>query len=256
MLHYRLYGNPKRPAIVFLHGFLGSGADWRDLVVGLGDRFYCICIDLPGHGRSLSLPETAYSMSGAAALVLQVLHSLSCNESVLYGYSMGGRLALYLALQFPTYWRSLYLESASPGLQQEAERWVRQQRDALLAEALEEDFLTFLTAWYEQPLFASLRSHPAFPAILKRRALNHPSELAKSLRAMGTGKQPSLWAELPDLEIPCHLVVGEWDAKFMAINQMMASLSNKILLFSMSQAGHNVHLENPQAIQNLLWETR
>jgi 2-succinyl-6-hydroxy-2,4-cyclohexadiene-1-carboxylate synthase len=252
MLHYRRDGNPDQPTIVFLHGFLGSHADWQILVSELGDRFDCICIDLPGHGRSLHLPESVYTLPKTADLVVQVLQSLNCNSSHLYGYSMGGRLALYLALNFPQRWRSLYLESASPGLLKDADRRARQQRDWQLADALIQDFPAFLTAWYEQKLFDSLRSHPHFTLHLQRLAHNHPQELAQSLRWMGTGIQPSLWERLPELKLPCQLIVGEWDEKFIAINQRMACLSSKMMLQIVPQTGHNVHLEDPGAIYKLL----
>ena len=38
--------------LVLLHGFLGSGADWRQVLPGLQHHYRCVTVDLPGHGES------------------------------------------------------------------------------------------------------------------------------------------------------------------------------------------------------------
>ncbi|NMA72167.1 MAG: alpha/beta fold hydrolase, partial [Firmicutes bacterium] len=71
--------------------------------------------------------------------------------------------------------------------------------------------------------------------------------LAASLRGMGTGAQAPLWDRLPRLAVPTRLVVGERDAKFVALARQMAARSPQIQVVTVPGAGHTVHLEQPEA---------
>lgn len=251
-LSYQLVGDRQKPTVVFLHGFLGSGEDFRELATQLNDRFACLLIDLPGHGQSHLQSTASYSMPAAAAQVLQLLTELRLPPVDLYGYSMGGRLALYLAIQHKEYFRKTIVESASPGLRSGAEQTTRQQHDQMLATQLElmskTDFKHFLQHWYEQPLFQSLRQHPNFSTMLSRRLDNQPALLAKSLRYMGTGTQPNLWPFLGQHNQPLHLITGEFDQKFVALQTDVQRTCPMATSSVVQKVGHNVHLENPMAI--------
>jgi 2-succinyl-6-hydroxy-2,4-cyclohexadiene-1-carboxylate synthase len=128
-LSYTVSGDPHRPAILFLHGFMGSGADWAGTISALDERFYCVAPDLPGHGRSLGLTSQVYTNKGAAKMLRELLDGLEVSRAALAGYSMGGRLALYLALRHPERYPGLFLESASPGIDDAAEREARRRND-------------------------------------------------------------------------------------------------------------------------------
>jgi 2-succinyl-6-hydroxy-2,4-cyclohexadiene-1-carboxylate synthase len=160
---------------------------------------------------------------------------------------MGGRLALYLNLHFPQRFSKVVLESASPGLKTERDQAERIQRDLELAQQLEKiDFPIFLAKWYSQPLFASLNKHPGFKFMLEKRLQNNPLELAKSLRHLSTGQQPSLWEKLKTNQNHLLLLVGEYDKKFRAINSEMLRLGESSQLKIISNCGHNIHFENPK----------
>ena len=231
--------------MLFLHGFMGRAEDWSDVRAGLARRLFCITPDLPGHGASLGMPPDRYTMEGAARSVLDVLDGTGVDRATVVGYSMGGRLALYLALRHPDRCAGLFLESASPGLEDATERAARRLADEKKAARLESgDFDEFLRDWYRQPLFASLAHDEG---LLRRtigdRLRNDPAELAKSLRGMGTGSQPSLWEELPGLRVPALAVAGGLDAKFVEISHRMASRASRMRATVVPGAGHNVHAE-------------
>jgi 2-succinyl-6-hydroxy-2,4-cyclohexadiene-1-carboxylate synthase len=188
-LNCEVSGDRRSTAVLFMHGFMGSSADWQDVMAQIGDRGFCIALDLPGHGASLKLTPETYTIEGAARAAIHALDELGVERPVVAGYSMGGRLALYLALRYPERCAGLFLESASPGLESGEERSVRRTADEEKAKRLESgDFETFLRDWYRQPLFASL----AKDEVLLRRTIaarrhNDPVELARSLRGMGKG---------------------------------------------------------------------
>jgi 2-succinyl-6-hydroxy-2,4-cyclohexadiene-1-carboxylate synthase len=256
-LSYTVSGDPHRPAILFLHGFMGSGADWADAVSALDERSYCVTPDLPGHGGSLGLPPEAYTIEGAAKMLRELLDGLEISRAALAGYSMGGRLALYLALRHPERCSTLFLESASPGIEDPDERDARRRSDAERAKRLESgDLASFLHDWYRQPLFASLSRHEGIlERTIEARKRNDPAELARSLRGMGTGSQPSLWGELAELEGSALAVAGELDEKFVGISRRMAGFSPNARAVVVPGAGHNVRLEVPEAYLALLKRT-
>lgn len=205
---------------------------------------------MPGHGNTQGTGgEDSYAIAPTATAIVDLLDHLNIPQVYLVGYSMGGRLALYLALHYCDRFPKVLLESASPGLRTEAERVARRDHDFQLAKRLEADFPQFLADWYDQPLFQSLKHHPNFENMLQKRLMNNPMELAKSLRAMSTGMQPSLWKKLKHHQKPMLLIVGARDRKFITINQEMVLLDTAIPPLRSLQiapnTGHNVHLENP-----------
>ena len=252
--HYKIQGSRDRPVILFLHGFLGDCYEFDAVISHFSDQFCCLSLDLPGHGltevnggdRDYTMPNTAQ----AIILLLQELQILSCR---LVGYSMGGRLALYLALDFPQYFTQVVLESASPGLKTPEAQAQRAESDRRLAAELETtDLPTFLTRWYSQPLFASFRLHPEFEQICERRSHHHPAELAQSLRHLSTGCQPSLWPYLSQNQLPLLLLVGEQDPKFTTINAEMATACPTAQFRIIPGCGHNIHIENAQKFAQTL----
>jgi 2-succinyl-6-hydroxy-2,4-cyclohexadiene-1-carboxylate synthase len=250
--HYTLTGSRHNPALLFLHGFMGSSKHSGDrcaygVISGLADKFCCLAVDLPGHGQTrVSGGEDLYTMPNTARALINWLDDLKIDRCFLTGYSMGGRLALYLAIHFPSRFPKVILESASAGLKTEAERSERRQADQHLARQLEtSDFKSFLLNWYSQPLFKTLQNHPEYDKIIECRLQENPLELAKSVRNMGAGSQPSLWDKLAENKTPLLLLAGEYDDKFRAINAEMAALCQVAKLKIIPKSGHNIHLENP-----------
>ncbi len=251
------WGHSSSPTLVMLHGFTGSAAGWGDhldTLAAYGLRV--IALDLPGHGQSDAPADPRrYSIEYCRQDILATLQELgvSQGEAVLLGYSMGGRVALYTA--FSGFFRALILESASPGLEDPAEREQRRTSDEALAASIERDGVqAFINRWEKLPLFASQSTLPpeTREALRGQRLSNRASGLAQSLRGVGTGVQPSLHARLPTLHIPILLIAGELDTKFSAIARSMAQALPQSQLRIVPGAGHAVHLERPEEFDSLV----
>ena len=216
-------------------------------------EFCCLLVDLPGHGRTQVRQDLNYQMSLVAEALIKLLNELAIANCLLAGYSMGGRLALYLTVHFPQYFRGVILESASPGLKTQLERDRRIARDLELARRLEtEEFPQFVRQWYANPLFKSFTLHPNYQQAIAKRLDNDPLKLAKSLRYMGLGMQPSLWNFLSEIRVPILSIVGEQDPKFVAINREIVELCPLADLIVVEEAGHNVHFEQPEQFARLI----
>ncbi|AUB38945.1 menH, 2-succinyl-6-hydroxy-2,4-cyclohexadiene-1-carboxylate synthase [Nostoc flagelliforme CCNUN1] len=229
---------------------MGNINEFDEAIKVVAEDFSYLSLDLPGHGKTQVLgSDEYYKIQPTAQAIINLLDELKIDKCYLIGYSMGGRLALYLTLHFPERFIKVVLESASPGLATEAERLERIRRDAQIARKLsrsiiQTDFATFLSNWYNQPIFGYIKNHPEYDRMIESRLQNNPHELDKSLRLMGTGCQPSLWEKLQENKIPLLLLVGEYDKKFISINTEMAQLCEFCQLKIISNAGHNIHFKN------------
>jgi len=253
-MHVHLAGSG--PPLLLLHGFTGSAATWEPLLPHVTPRRRVIAPDLIGHGGSDAPTDPArYRMERCVADLPALLDALEVAQVDLLGYSMGGRVALHLALAAPQRVRRLLLESASPGLDDPAERAARVQSDNDLADAIERDGIAaFVAHWERLPLFAGQATLP--PAVREKqraqRLRNRPVGLANSLRGMGTGQQASLWERLPELTMPMRLLVGAQDRKYCNIAQRMKQVLPNAQVSVMAEAGHTIHLEQPDRFAQLV----
>ena len=254
--HYNLEVVGAGETLLLLHGFSGDCSSWDDAIRRLQGEFQVIALDILGHGASDSPADLAcYRMSAVAADIISLLDQQGLNRVHLLGYSMGGRLALVLALRYPERFSSLILESASPGLADDMARAERKRRDHELADKIEAHGIEwFVDYWERLPIWESQSRLPktVLRSQCNQRLRNKPLGLANSLRGMGTGAQPSLRSELTDLKLPALLVAGELDDKFRRTNMCMAESISRAQMAVIASAGHNVHLEQPERFYDLL----
>ncbi|MGE5175196.1 MAG: 2-succinyl-6-hydroxy-2,4-cyclohexadiene-1-carboxylate synthase [Hyphomicrobiales bacterium] len=248
---------PAAPAAVLLHGFSGSSEDWEsamDAIVAAG--FRALAVDLPGHGATdRPAAPSRYAIEETALDLLDLLAARGIEAAHWIGYSMGGRVALYVAATRPDRVTSLCLESASPGLEAESARAERRAADERLAADLEARGIAwFADAWADLPIFATQRALPAATraAVRARRLANDPAGLAGSLRGLGQGAQPYLGARLGAIRCPALLVTGARDAKYTDLAARMAAEIPRGRHVTVPGAGHNVHLEDSAAFARAL----
>jgi pimeloyl-ACP methyl ester carboxylesterase len=86
------------PVTLFVHGAGGTHLDWPAELRRLPEA-NAICPDLPGHGRSPGLGRQ--TIPGYAADMVALLNTLHIEQAIIAGHSMGGAIALTLALQYP-----------------------------------------------------------------------------------------------------------------------------------------------------------
>ena len=92
--YYSLIGNPDKPPILFLHGFMGNIDEFDEAIKLLSDDFCYLKVDLPGHGKTQVLGgDGYYMMANTAHALINLLDELKIAKCFLIGYSMGGRLA-------------------------------------------------------------------------------------------------------------------------------------------------------------------
>lgn len=243
------------PALLLLHGFTGSGATWQPFD---WPGYETIAVDLPGHGES-DKPASAerYRMERCLEDLVSLLDELGVERAAVLGYSMGGRVALHLALHAPERLWALVIESASPGIENEAERAERRRSDGELADSIMRDGIApFVDRWQAIPLFASQSrlSTDARERLRQQRLRNDPAGLANSLRGLGAGEQQPVYTRLHEIATQALVLAGADDAKYRAIAERTAGALPCARLQIVPDAGHAVHLEQPQAFSSAVRE--
>jgi len=220
-----------------LHGFTGNGRALLPFFDGAAAP------DLPGHGGAAD----ATSWSAALDQLAGALHG----RTLLFGYSMGARLALALALRAPERISQLVLESGTAGIEDQGDRARRKREDDDLADFIElEGMERFVARWERHPTLASLL--PWADRLRPERLSHRPEGLASALRQLGTGAQPSYWGDLSRLVVPVRLIAGAQDVKFAALAHRMRELLPRAELVVVPDCGHAPHLERPHAFAEAL----
>ena len=241
------WGHPDHPPLLLLHGFMGCGADWEDVVQPFTSAFHCIAPDLPGHGQSTFEPEAHGDFEHYAATLLDVLDALDLESVDAMGYSMGGRILLALACAAPQRFGRLVLVSTGAGIADAEQRAARRQSDAELAARLQREPLErFFEAWYEQPLFGAVKRCSGYAAMRQRRLANDPAQLALVLNAAGTGRQPSLWEPLAAVRSPALLLYGAQDDACRDTATRMAQANARWECAAIADCSHALHVEQPE----------
>jgi pimeloyl-ACP methyl ester carboxylesterase len=101
------------PALLLVHGGLGSGAEWAPLTELLADRFRVLTPDSRGHGRSTN-PAGALSYPRLADDLAALIDALRLDRPTVVGWSDGGQAVLELALRHPQVAGALVVGGAYP----------------------------------------------------------------------------------------------------------------------------------------------
>lgn len=266
--HVRRWGDPADIPLLALHGFMQTGATWEQAARRLCQGHCLYAVDLLGHGGTdkpgcphcYALPAQAEAL---AAFITEVMlpqnaqavqaagdtRRAQAHVHVL-GYSMGGRLALELAIRHSDLVYTLVLESAGFGPVDESDRAALAARAAVWADMLRtEGIQAFVDYWEELPLFASQQrlDQATRDALRAERLANDPAALALCVENAGAHTMPTereMRERLSYCWTPVLYICGTADEKYLvqAENVQRMGLDTKALM-----GGHNLHLEAPDA---------
>jgi 2-succinyl-6-hydroxy-2,4-cyclohexadiene-1-carboxylate synthase len=233
--------------VVLLHGFGGTHRMWDGVAERLdAERYSPLALDLPGHGEAAEAGRPI-----TFALCVEHVLARAPARFTLGGYSLGGRVALHVALAAPQRVARLVLIASSAGIDDHAERAERRRADAELAAQLERGrFEEFIERWGRQQLFADDPPDVRRLAQADQRR-NRPTALAAALRGIGAAEMDPLWRRLAELEMPATVVVGDRDARFQVLGRRLVALLGDAELVLVA-GGHRLALENPAAVARAL----
>lgn len=245
-LHFSVKGSKTNPALVFCHGFMGNSNDWGVITSALSDQYYCVSIDLPGHGMSQALrPNKRHGFRQVHRLLEYTLKQLGIHEYVLIGYNLGGRLAAFHASLKPKGLKALVLESTHLGLTEQAQRSARLSHDQKWADKLRSlPFLEVLEQWYNQPVFTNLSEQERQYQIETKKQYQGQF-LADMLEATSLALQDNLVDKLIQSSIPITFIIGEQDTSFVTMAEQLIDQMPNAHRHQIPKAGHNTHAVQP-----------
>ncbi|MCW9707384.1 alpha/beta fold hydrolase [Fodinibius salsisoli] len=240
------------PWLLMLHGFMGDHRVFEHLVEELFESCNPVTIDLLGHGKSSKPTDPKrYNEHKQINDIYRLVHTLNIFPLFLYGYSMGGRLALKTAFSTPELFKGLILESTTNGITDEQQRKERRHTDEQRAKQVESNYEDFLSKWEEAALFQS--PLPADEILLSNYHNIHldqdPQAMAASLRGFGTGSMTPETKYSSGFDGPTLLMAGSGDEKYRKINDRLTYFFSDVHLCFI-EAGHRIHLDNPSALSN------
>jgi len=236
--------------ISLLHGWGFNGAIWEETTRTLANRASVNCIDLPGHGQS-PMPLGDYTIEVLADTIAEKLP----DQGNVIGWSLGGMIAMQLALRHPEKVKRLVLVGS-------VARFVRDDdwRYAISSEILQ-DFSTSLKNDLQETLqrFIALQimgSDESRMILRKLRELMN-SNLAPQPAALQGGlkilQDVDLRDQLPQLKQPILMIFGKRDtlSRPQTAKQMLPLLPNAKLEI-IDGAGHAPFLSHNQHFTNLI----
>lgn len=251
--------------LVLVHGFAQSARSWDVVAKALGVDGRCrvATFELAGHGKRRSLVESddpaVFDLAAQGEALLAFLEAFE-QPPVLVGYSMGGRVALQALAddtgRFAASVSALVLESCGLGPATPEERKASAERDAANARRLREQGVSaFMDAWEQIPLFATQRRLPddVRRRVRDGRVANSAEALALTFERAGQHTMPGRAEALAALRrllgqgVPALYVAGELDGKYCALAAELAAQVPAGETRIVPGAGHNVHLEAPDA---------
>ena len=241
-LSIREYGSG--PPIVALHGFTLTGAQFATLAEHMDRKI--LAPDLPGHGSTSIAPVDLPHTMDALALWL----SGEDPPLPVLGYSMGGRIALALALDRPDVVERVVVVSAGPGIDDSYSRAMRIAEDSELAERIRRGGMQrFLDEWLSAPVTSTAAvDESTRRADRATREENSPAGLAAALSGLGQGAFPYLGDRINELTVPLLAVSGSRDERYSEQAAALADAAPSGQHVKIEGAGHNVVLEAPEEL--------
>lgn len=109
-LHFKEFGRGK--PLILLHGLFGSSDNWLGVAPKLAEKFQALALDLRNHGQSPHSDEMNYALM--AGDVAEFLDARNLESANVLGHSLGGKVAMQFALQFPARVEKLIVVDMAP----------------------------------------------------------------------------------------------------------------------------------------------
>jgi pimeloyl-ACP methyl ester carboxylesterase len=251
---YEEHGAGGRP-FVLVHGFTGSRDDFRELLPVLGARGRTLALDLRGHGESSNPGDPAgYTLEQLVADLAGFLDAVGAARCDLLGHSMGGMVALRLALAHPERVASLVLmDTSARPIERGARRFFEVGAKIARDSGMEALYALARAAGERDPQ----RPRAVVKCIERMGAETYWGRIRAKLLAMDPVAFATLGPLLADhdgvenrlseIRCPALSLVGAQDAPFLAPAEELARGIAGARLVVVPDAAHSPQLENPEA---------
>jgi magnesium chelatase accessory protein len=207
-VHFSTSGADSAPGAILIHGWASSSRMWASTIEHLQSSYRLVSLDLPGHGQSDKPSESWYSIETFANVVEEVAQATEISSPLLFGHSMGGAIAIHLAVHSNLAPRGLVLINPliSGPFRREWRRWL--YRPAL---AVGRRLWPVASTWLDRSSNGSSPRKAGGTGRLRQR-----SDLAKTTADSAIGSMKAalscdLTDDIPRVPCPVLWIVGTRD---------------------------------------------
>lgn len=245
-IYHRIVGNDStKIPLVFLHGLMGFAANWGKIWPHFESNYKVLVFDQRGHGRSTK-PQTGYSPEEYAADLHELLSFLGWERAHIIGHSMGGRVALQFAHNYPEQTASLTMEDSGAEANPSRVHWITNLLGKIPTPFPDREAAKkfFTTEFKDDPMTGSFLH--ANLETLADQTLNWRFHAPGMIETVEKGRAQDATKIFQDLQIPILLVRGGKSVEFPANEATrMEKLNSRAKLVTIPGAGHYVHAEKP-----------
>ncbi|GAA4618176.1 alpha/beta hydrolase [Actinoallomurus liliacearum] len=241
-LMVRDYGGSGSP-VVMLHGLAGHSGEWDTTAGWLRERHRVLAFDQRAHGASERRPADV-SRAAYVADVVTIIDELELGEAVLIGQSLGGHTAMLAAAARPDLVQALVLVEAGPG-----------NPDADLPNAIRSWLASWPVPFGSQDaaieFFGGGPVGSGWAAALEERQDGwwprfEPELMVRSVVELS---RRSFWPEWRQVSCPTLVVLAESGFFSADAAREIARDRPNTTMVTVPGAGHDVHLERPEAVR-------
>lgn len=249
IIHALFAGPRAAQPLVFIHGLGGSLTTWQLVLGDLSGSWRVVAFDLPGHGRSAKSGNADYSVGGHAAAIAEALESAGISNSILIGHSLGGAVAMQVAIDKPQLAKGLVLID-SAGLGEEISP---ELVDLMQGPPGAETAKALLALFMEDQKLVS-------PRAVEEMAANQTTDgawaaqQATAKQAFAAGRQRGFDpGVLQSMDRPVLIIWGEKDTVIPVDHGVTAArtLPDAVLAI-LPASGHVPQVESPQRVSTLI----
>jgi esterase len=255
--NYQIIGEKANPKLVFLHGLMGFGSNWKPAARHFESKYQCLLFDQRGHGRSFQ-PAKGYRIDDYVSDLEQILQELSWRDVILIGHSMGARVAAGFAEQHPELVRKLVLVDMGPvsniASMVSIEEMIKMVPVPLSSR--EE-----ARAFFDGPFFEKYKNQTVKQFFYANLDQNESGEmvwrffLPGILETLWQSRTTQQWEAFKKFSMPTLLVRGELSRDFsQELFTEVLSQNPRIHGVEIAGAGHWVHVEKPKELLQIFEE--
>lgn len=229
-------GNQSGDALLLVHGFLSSNAQWNLNRASLGEKYRLVEVELVGHGSSEAPDDSeAYSLASHLAEFERVRIERGIDKWWVCGQSLGGAIVIQYCLAYPERIHGLIFTNSRAAFGIKRKGVSREKGEPI-------------------PVVTSTRDLPIHPINAKRLDEDLKAAMVAAADAMSLHvvdqytERRHTWRSvdrLPELSMPVLLVNGRWESAFQEFVERASELIRHVEVVSI-EGGHAINAEQPE----------
>lgn len=245
-LYYEVHGSGQ--PLLFIHGLGSSTRDWEFQVPEFSQAYQVITFDLRGHGQS-DKPLGPYSIPLFASDTAELLKVLGVEFAHVVGISLGGGIALQLAIAAPALVKTLIVVNSGPSMSGSPAE-IKREMDTRVA-IVQQHGMRAMGQVLSQRLFPDAEHAPLRETFVERWAENDPRAYVDALLAMADW---NVTDQLSSIRCPTLIIAADQDYSPVAAKEEYIKLLPDAQLVVIPNARHAVPIERPQPFNAALMQ--